>query len=143
MNPRRDRWLSLVEVASIMKLTQPKREERRRYVRRAIRRAEERDGCSYTKRVGKCLYVSVMALETLMPYDAETFTRLGRSVADMAQIQREHGRQINGHGSRIRAVEKTTKNLLERDAAVSRALEAIGAVLSLDRATTGPSGAAQ
>lgn len=144
MRPRRDRWLTLIEVAEIMKLAHPNRDERRRYVRRAIRRAEQRDGCSYTKRVGKLgqLYVSVSALETLLPYDAETFTKLGRSVADIAQIQRDHKRQIQGHGARLRVVEKDVRNLEEADRALAEAIEASNRALSLIRARTGPKGAA-
>lgn len=140
--PRRDRWLSLVEVAAIMKLAHPKRDERRRYVRRAIRRAEQRDGCRYTKRVGKALYVSVQALETLLPYDAETFTQLGRSVAQIAQVQRSHGRQLNDHGAKHRAVAKSIKTLEEHQALTDQALEGIGKVLGHNRATTGPKVAA-
>jgi hypothetical protein len=140
--PRRDRWLSLIEVADIMKLANPKRDERRRSVRRAVQRAEKRDDCRYTKRVGKCLYVSVSALETLLPYDAESFTRLGRSVADIAQIQREHGRQLNGIGSRVRVVEQKVKTLAETDRALLRASEAHGEALSLIRANIGPSATA-
>jgi hypothetical protein len=143
MKPRRDRWLTLIEVAEIMKLAHPNRDERRRYVRRAIRRAEQRDGCAYTKRVGKSLYVSVTALETLLPFDADTFTKLGRSVADIAQIQRELRRQLNGHGSRLRVVEKDVRNLEEADRALAEAIEASNRALSLIRARTGPKAAAQ
>lgn len=141
--PRRDRWLSLIDVAAIMKLAHPKRDERRRYVRRAIRRAEQRDGCRYTKRVGKSLYVSVQALETLLPYDAETFTQLGQSVAQIAQVQRLHTRQLNDHGSKHRAVAKSIKSLEEHRALVDNALEGIGKVLGHGRATIGPKIAAQ
>ena len=140
--PRRDRWLSLIEVANIMKLENPKRDERRRLVRRAVQRAEKRDECRYTKRVGKSLYVSVAALETLLPYDAEAFSKLGRSVADIAQIQRDHGRQLNGIGARVRVVEKKVQNLAETDRALLRASEAHGEALGLIRANIGPTATA-
>jgi hypothetical protein len=140
--PRRDRWLTLIEVAGIMKLSEPRRDERRRYVRRAIRRAEQRDGCLYTKRVGKSLYVSVSALESLLPYDAETFTKMGRSIADIAQIQREQGRQLNGHGARLRAVEKSTKTLEENDRLFREALDGSNRALGLLQARIRPNGAA-
>lgn len=135
---RRDRYLKLIEVAELMKLTQPNRAERRRYVRRAIRRAEKRDGCRYTKREGKYLYVSVTALESLMPYNAETYTALGRSVAELAQIQREQGRQLNAHGSRLRTVENTVKSLAKADEAMLRASQAHTEALGHIRATIGP-----
>ncbi len=69
--PRRDRWLSMTEVADSMNLESPATPERRReYVRRLIRRLEERDGTVYLRRFGRGrgkLYVAVSALEQLMP----------------------------------------------------------------------------
>lgn len=111
MSRRRDRWLSLGEVIGLLaerypdllKLEHP---ERRQKVRRIIRRAERRDGERYSKIDGRDLVVSRNALESLLPYDARTFSNLERSVAQNAQNHRHLRRQVNGLGARIGKVEK-------------------------------------
>lgn len=109
--PRRDRWLSLAELATLLERLHPRltalnHRERRRWVRRVVQRAERRDAERYTKRVGRELFVSRNALETLMPWSPDTLSGLERNVAELAQNHRGLKRQVNGHGSRLRNLEE-------------------------------------
>ena len=95
---RRDRWLSMSEVAKLVEpeLVTTNRAEARRRVWRLIRRLEARDGTRYLRRFGSArnspLHVSVAALEQLMPWDPGTLTAM-----------RE---QMNGLGMRVKRVER-------------------------------------
>lgn len=94
---RGDRRFSLAEVAALMKLTHANARERRRYVRRLLRRLEERDRTRYLHRDserGK-LYITLSALEQIMPWDPGTFGKL-RS-------------DVDAHAMRIRRVEHRVK----------------------------------
>lgn len=116
--PRRDRWLSLLDVAALLEKLEPKlsklnRRERRRWVRRIAQRAERRDAERYTKRVGRELYVSRNAIETLLPWSPEALSELERGLADLAQNQRALQRQVNGQGARIKNLEEWRKLTVE------------------------------
>lgn len=108
---KRDRWLTLDEVIALLVDRYPKllalhNKSRRQRVRRILKRVEQRDGERYTKLHGRELVVSRNALESLLPYDARVWSRLEESVAKLAQNQRSLKRQVNGHGSKIRQLEK-------------------------------------
>lgn len=109
--PRRDRWLSLLEVAALLDSLEPRlsklsKRERRRWVRRIAQRAERRDSERYTKRVGRELYVSRNAVETLMPWSPEQLSELERNQARLVQNHKALQRQVNGHGARIKNLEE-------------------------------------
>lgn len=123
----RERLISTAEVAD--KLAQVRTElagksghTRRQYVLRLIRRLEQRDGERYTKRVGSRVYVSQFALETLLGSDTASYSRLGSGLADLRQKHDQLQRQVNGHGSRIRLLEKK-QALTDRYIADMAALE--------------------
>lgn len=125
MSPRRDRWLSMREVAELLEKTHSRlhklsRKRRLEYVRRVIRRAERRDCERYTRRVGRDLYLSRNALETLLPWDADSLTNIERNVSELAQKQRDLKRQLNGHGSRINSLEEKHRLTTEYLAALQR-----------------------
>ena len=109
--PRRDRWISMGELADLIEIRNEKlvsmtRRERVRHARRLVRRAERRDTERYTKRIGRGLYVSVRAVETLMAWDPEALSEIERQQGELAQEHRDIKRQVNGHGARIRNLEK-------------------------------------
>lgn len=75
---RRDRRFSMTEVAALLKLTNKGAKERRRHVKRLLRRLEKRDGARYlhSDTPGGKLYVSLSALEQLMPWDPGTLSKM-------------------------------------------------------------------
>lgn len=98
--PRRDRWLPMVEVASLMQLPHADKHRRREHVRRAIRRLEQRDGTSYLHRFGPGtgkLYVAVSALEQLMPWDPGTIGAIRGDVDTLGVQMRRVGKRLDGH----------------------------------------------
>jgi hypothetical protein len=108
---RRDRWLTLADVSDRLaafhaKLASLSRREQRRYIRRLLQRIERRDGERYTKRVGREVVVSLLGLESLLPYDPERVTGIEAKVVELGQKHRELHRQVNGHGARLRIVEQ-------------------------------------
>lgn len=93
--PRRDRWLSMAEVADLLKLKHRDRRRRREAVQRLLARLEERDGTRYLRRFGPGrgkLWVSIAALEQLMPWDPGTLTAIRGDV--------------DAHGTRITRLER-------------------------------------
>jgi hypothetical protein len=137
----RDRWLSLTELAELLKDQHPKlaslnRHNLRRYVRRLVQRLERRDGEDYTRRVGgrREVQVSLLALETLRPYDAKAFTELGIDVAQLVQQARGFSRRLNGHGSRLREAEKRLSAVEKKQRLTAQYLAEIAEV---DAATRG------
>jgi hypothetical protein len=109
--PRRDRWLSMAEVAGLMKLGHKTHRERRQYVRRVIRGLERRDGTSYLRRFGPGngkLYIAVSALEQLMPWDPGTLTAIRGDVDGLGVRMKRAEKRIDGHDrdiAKLRAVQ--------------------------------------
>ncbi len=100
MRPRRDRWLSMAEVAHVMGLKSPNPRVRRLRVSRLLRRLERRDGTTYTRRFGPGngkLYVSVSALEQLMPWDPGTLTAIRGDVGELGTRTKRLERRVAGH----------------------------------------------
>lgn len=74
----RTRRFSMLEVADLMQLKNRGAKERRRHVKRLIRRLEKRDGATYlhADTPGGKLYVTLAALEQLMPWDRGTLSKM-------------------------------------------------------------------
>jgi uncharacterized membrane-anchored protein YjiN (DUF445 family) len=105
--PRRDRWLSLLEVATLLdehapRLAQLSRKRRREHVLRLVRRVERRDGERLSKRVGREWFVSRNAVDALQRWEPEALSELERSVAHLHAKTKQHDRQLNAHGSKLR-----------------------------------------
>jgi hypothetical protein len=114
MTPRRDRWLSLLEVAELLAREIPRirelsRKARRQHVLRIIRRCERRDGARISKRVGREWFVSRNAVDALQRWEPEALTELQRAVEHLHAKSKEQQRQINGHGSRIHILEQRVR----------------------------------
>ncbi len=131
MSPRRDRWLSLLEVADLLareipRIAQLSRKARRQHVLRLVRRCERRDGERLSKRVGREWFVSRNGVDALQKWEPEALTELQREVAHLHQKQRDQQRQINGHGSRITTLERESRvyDRYVRDMAKIRAANA-------------------
>lgn len=82
-------------------------------VRRLVRRAERRDSWRFTKRVDGDLYVSLNALEALLPVDVETLSSVERSVDALNEKHRALQRQVNGQGSQLREVKAEIADMRE------------------------------
>jgi len=111
MRPRRDRWLSLLEVAELLARELPRiatlsRKRRREYVLRLVRRVEKRDDDRISKLVGRAWYVSRNAVDALQRWEPEALSELERAVEDLHAKSKEQERRINGHGSRLRTLEE-------------------------------------
>ena len=111
MRPRRDRWLSLLEVAELLSRELPRiatlsRKRRREYVLRLVRRVEKRDDDRISKLVGRAWYVSRNAVDALQRWEPEALSELERAVEDLHAKSKEQERRINGHGSRLRTLEE-------------------------------------
>jgi hypothetical protein len=107
MSARRERWLSLIEVAEriakvdqrMVKLTVRRRRER---ALRFVRKLERRYGELYSKRDGREVVISQSALEILLPDDIAT---VGRLEQNLVILKRQHltlQKQVNGHGAKLR-----------------------------------------
>jgi hypothetical protein len=107
MTPRKDRWLSLLEVANLLARAIPRLSEmtvkrRREYILRLVRRVERRDDERISKRVGREVFVSRNAVDALQKWEPEALSELQRSVAHLHEKSKEHTRRINDHGSKLR-----------------------------------------
>lgn len=107
MRPRRDRWLSLLEVASLLgrhrqELLAKSKRLQRRHVLRLVRQCERRDGSRISRRVGRQWFVSRNAIDALQQWEPESLSELERSVEDLHAKVKEHGRRLNAHGADIR-----------------------------------------
>lgn len=130
MKPRRHRWLSIAEVAAKLlelypKLATKPQKRRLETVRRMVRRAERRDAARFTKRAGRDLYVSVDALSSLLPVDASMIDRLEVAVARLHGEHRQLAARVNGHGSKIRNLEKRADKTEQFQTAAEAFLAAI------------------
>lgn len=103
---RRERWLSLVEVADLLKMTQTNRAARRRAALRVVRMAERLNETRLTKRFGNKVFVSTVMVETLFPLGQDRIFNVEAGLAQLAQKHRALDRKVIGHGSRIAKVEK-------------------------------------
>jgi len=111
MSPRRDRWLSLIEVADLLAKEIPRvaglsRKRKREHVLRLVRRVERRDNERISKQVGREWYVSRNAVDAMQRWEPEALSELERAVEDLHAKSREQDRRINGHGSRLRTLEE-------------------------------------
>lgn len=122
MRPRRQRWISVPEVLENLSQKYPAfakkvegrpRKRQLEMVRRLVRRAERRDAWRFTKRVDGELFVSLNALEALLPVNAESLSKIERDQDALDEKQRTLQRQVNGHGSKIRELEQRVQNLEE------------------------------
>lgn len=82
----RSRRFTMLEVAALMGLTNKAPKERRRHVKRVIRRLERRDGVAYlhADSPGGKLYVSLSALEQLIPWSPATLTKMRGDLDSLA-----------------------------------------------------------
>jgi hypothetical protein len=124
---RRDRWLSLWEVGELMRKRFPRLEGHnraalRRYVARCLRRTEARDDVRYSRLHRGRLYVSISALESMLPLDEQVLVRIERDQVELAQLHRHLRKQVNSQGGRIQNLEKwrelTTRYLADAQALV-------------------------
>ncbi len=105
----RERYLSLIEVAELMKLPHETPEERRQYVRRLVRRLEQRDGTVYLRRFGVGqgkLFIAVSAVEQLMPWDPGTLTSLRGELHSLNAEVRAVKKRVSDNARRISNLEK-------------------------------------
>lgn len=140
---RRDRWLSIPDVADIVLnrtnrvATELKGKPRKRQleaVRRLVARAERRDDTRLTKRIGRDIYVRFDALESLLPADVETVTRLEVAVIDIAAKTKQTARTVNGHGSMLRSYGQRLSTLEEEQRVTSEYLARLQEIRSRVRA---------
>lgn len=107
------RWLKLRAVADLMNVEHPDPHYRVKYVRRLLRRLEERDGTAYLRQFGPArsnLYVAPEALEQLRPYAPTGYAKLREDIDDVATNVTDLRRQVNGQGARIRNLEEFRKD---------------------------------
>lgn len=114
---RRERWLTLLEVADLMKLPQRSRASRRRAVLRVVRMAERVNRERITKLVGNKVYVSTFRLEDLFPIGDERIFNIESAIADLHQKHNLLDVRVTNHAARIGKVERqqalTTKYLAD------------------------------
>jgi hypothetical protein len=106
---RRERWLSLPELADLMKLTQPSRAARRRAALRVVRMAEELNRIRISKRVGNKVYVSTVLLENLFPIGDDRIFNVENALADLSQKAKALDRQVQNQGARVGKLERWRK----------------------------------
>lgn len=122
MKPRPTRWLSIPAVAAIVikrtnglaeKIKNKSRKRQLEAIRRLVEQAERRDETKLTKRLGRAVYVRFDALESLLPVDVETVTRLEVAMVDVrtetkqiVRIQKDHYSRLREHGRRIKTLEE-------------------------------------
>ena len=107
----RQKWLRLSEVADMLDLETDDKRERRRIVRRMFRRLEQRDGVQYLHRDsnGGWLRVSIEKIEQLLPWEPGTMSGIRRDMGTINGQIRDLTRRANGHGARIRKLERFRK----------------------------------
>lgn len=111
----RERRFSLAEVAALMKLQHANSRERRRYVRRLLRRLEQRDRTRYLHRDnerGK-LYVTVSALEHLMPWDAGTLTKMRGDLDVIGTRVKRVERRVKKHDRHLEKLQEWQRRSAE------------------------------
>ncbi len=125
------RWLSIPDVTDLVlgrtnkvaeRLKTRSRKRQLEAVRRMVLRAERRDEHRITKRLSGDIYVRFDALESLLPADAATGTRLEVSVGKAADETRKIWRHVGAHGSRLRDHDKRIQTLEEEQQLTSEYL---------------------
>lgn len=104
------------ELAALMKLPHKNAHERRRYVRRTLRRLEQRDGATYMRRLGPGrgkLYVSVGLLEKLMPWDSGTLTGMRADLDGLGVKVKRLKRRVDRHDIDINGLAEWARNQAE------------------------------
>ena len=130
---RRDRYLTLLEVADLMKVPhreKPPREDqrlRRQDAYRMVRALEKRDGVPYMRsrgprRPGSRLFVSVAAVEQLAAWDPGTLTAMREDIDVVAVQVRRAERRLDGHDRDITALKLIQQKAAEFADAVNMAL---------------------
>ncbi len=137
MKPRPSRWLSIPDVTDIVLQRSNKVADRlkklpRRYqvqhVRRLVARAERRDDQRITKRVSGDIYVRLDAVESLLPVDVATVTRLEVDVVMVAKENRKIWKHVGGHGAQLRDHAKRLCKVEQKAAILARAQAELAAV---------------
>ena len=116
------RWLTTAELGEALAKRDPRvaqlsRRHRTQYARRLVRRAERCEDVRCTKRVGALVYISLRALEVLLPPDVATVDRLDIEFSKLVQEHRGLRGQVNGHGSTLREHGKRL-SIVEKKAAI-------------------------
>lgn len=137
MRPRRSRWLSVGDVLPRLIDAYPKfakkiegksRDYQLRAVHRLVRKAEKLHECRVSKRVGRALYVSVDALESLVPERVDVLTTVEKNLADLHESHRDLVKRVNGHGSELRRHGQQLNNLTEKQRETTRYLAKMSAL---------------
>lgn len=112
------RWLKLAKVADLMAIEHPSRHYRVQFVRRLLKRLEKRDGTAYLRRFGEPpgpgrrgsdWYVSPAILEQIVESAQTAPTKLRADLDETREDVQDLRRKVNGHGARIRDLEKARK----------------------------------
>jgi hypothetical protein len=103
---RSRRVISLLQVADVLGIAHTSRKERRRRALRAVRKMERRQCARFLVREGKEYVVSVRAFEGMLADNDVSLSGLEKSVAELGEIQRHIRRQLNGHGARLKEIER-------------------------------------
>lgn len=105
---RLDRLLSLAEVADILGLKHANPAERRRYVMRRFRRIERSHKRQYlvSESPGGKLFVKLSTVDELLRWDPNAVQQVRRDLDDLSTEVRDVRKTQNGHGARIRNLEK-------------------------------------
>lgn len=106
------RYLSMGEVAALMKLPPATARIRAEKVRRLIRRLEKRDGANYLKLLGGQYYVAVGVLEQLLPWEPGTLHQLRSDVNDLAVQQAHQNKRLNDHAAQLRKQKRINGHVL-------------------------------
>lgn len=139
--PRRSRWLSISDVTDIVlqrsnkvaeKLLKLPRRYQVQHVRRLVIRAERRDEQRITKRVSGDIYVRFDALESLLPVDVATVTRLEVDVVKVATETRKIWRHVGGHGVQLREHTKRIAKVEKKQEILARMQAELQAVDAAD-----------
>jgi hypothetical protein len=121
---RRDRYLSMAEVATLLPPPKPKEDGQphdpaylRQRVWRLIRRLERRDRTTYLRTFGEGenakLWVAVSALEQLMPWDPGTLTALRGDLDALGTRTKRLERRVDQQQNDIANLSKWTKEFAE------------------------------
>jgi hypothetical protein len=130
----------MVEVAGLMKLGRGGIDDRRRYVRRLIRRLEERDRAVYLRRFGSGkgkLYVAVSALEQLMPWDPGTLTAVRGDVDGLGIRMKRAERKIEAHDGRLSGHDRDLAKLRAVQEKAAAFAQSVGELLGQNGPETG------
>lgn len=100
------RVLTLMQAADALELKQVRRAERRRAALRFVRRLERRECERYLHKRGREFVVDVRALESVAEGRVVSLTGIETAIVELGQNQRELRRQLNGHGARLKNLEK-------------------------------------